>query len=274
MKKCFASVVVFAAVLFSSQISFSKIRSLADLHTLGASQEDFHYNDYYTIKEDPRVAVVNLMDFNHLRESLPLPTEAYDRAKQFGGWINYPGDNLCLNTRNKVLVRDSKSTVTYTPDSCAVQSGQWDDPYSGRELNSPKQIQIDHLVPLKNAYMTGAFEWDKAKRCLYGNYLGNNFHLLPVSSHENLVKGDNTPNNYMPPDHNYTCQYIKHWLQVKVIWGLRVTPQEFSGLQREFEDEKCDRGEFKMTAAELTEQRRFMEENKDLCQGTKRNSQK
>lgn len=253
-------------VLFSGEISFARIQSLSDIHALAASHEDFHYPDYYQIKEDPRVAVVDLMNFAHVNSAFPYPTVAYNRKAQFGTWINYPGDQACLNTRNKVLLRESKSTVTYTPDGCAVQTGQWDDPYTGTEFTSTRDIQIDHFVPLKNAYMTGAFEWDQPKRCLYANYMGNAFHLLAVNGTQNMIKGDNSPAAYVPPNKNYSCQYLKQWLQVKVIWGLRLTPAEIAGIQKEFDADGCDRAEFRMTAADLTVQRQFMEDNKDLCQ--------
>lgn len=271
MKKCFSSIAFLLCLILNTQNSFASVLAADDVQPLVASHEDFHYPDYYQVKEDPRVAIVDLMNFAHLQQELPYPTVAYNRQTQFGTWINYPGDNLCLNTRNKILVRESTVAVTYTPTGCAVQTGQWHDPYTDTDFTATKDIQIDHLVPLKNAYMTGAFEWDQNKRCLYANYLGNSFHLLAVNSHQNMAKGDNSPAEYMPPNKNYGCQYLKEWLEVKVIWGLRVTPNEFSGIQKVFEADKCDRGEFKISAADLTVQRHFMEDNKDLCQRTDKN---
>ncbi|MFZ3231464.1 MAG: HNH endonuclease family protein [Pseudobdellovibrio sp.] len=265
MKKSFLIYAIFISGLINSEFAFARVLPPGEFGSLGSSQENFDYPDYYQIKEDPRVAIVDLMNFDHVQAKLPLPTTPYNRAAQFGTWINYPGDQACLNTRAKVLVRESKTAVTYTPDGCAVQTGSWDEPYAGLKLSAPKDVQIDHFVPLKNAYMTGAFEWDQNKRCLYANYLGNAFHLLAVSGTQNLRKGDNSPAGYMPPNKNYSCQYLKQWLEVKVIWALRLTPKEIEGLQSEFSADGCDRANFKVTAADLAVQRRFMEDNKELC---------
>lgn len=265
MKNCFLYFAILFLFFLKPDFAYTRVYNLSEVHALTASREVFEYPDYFLIKEDPRVAIVDLMNFQHVQAALPVPEVPYDRLSQFGTWIHDPNDNTCLNTRGKVLVRESKEPVTLAGNGCAVQSGLWNDPYTANKLILALDVQVDHFVPLKNAYMTGAFEWSPNKRCLYANYLGNDFHLLAVSGVENIKKGDNTPSGYMPPNKNYACTYLKHWLQVKVIWALRITPDEFNAIQREFKASQCDRSEFKMTAAELTVQRRFMDENKELC---------
>lgn len=262
MKKNFLVAIIFS---FSFQFCYAKVNPYFNLEIFAASTEDFHYSDFYLIKYDPRVAILDLINFDHKLSTFPLPEIPYNRKVQFGTWINIPGDQLCQNTRAKVLVRDSESPVTFSPNGCTVKSGTWSDPYTAANFDSASVIQIDHLVPLKNAYMTGAFEWNQDKRCLYANYLGNNFHLLSVSGTENMKKGDNTPMAYLPPNSAYKCEYMKHWLQVKVIWGLRITPKEAAAITKSFTDELCDRADFKMAAADLESQWRYMHDNMDLC---------
>lgn len=229
--------------------------------------DSFQYPDYYQVKEDPRLQNVNLLVFTHVQSEFPYPGTPYNRKAQFGTWIKDKTDGTCMDTRGKVLVRDSKTTVTYRPNGCTVASGEWDDPYSGKNFVSASDIQIDHFVPLKNAYMTGGFEWSQRKRCLYANYMGNEFHLLSVSGKENLRKSDKSPSQYVPPNRHYVCVYLKQWLQVKAIWNLRITPKEASAIQARVLDNDCDKTDFVITSDTLKDQRRYMSDNADLCAG-------
>lgn len=255
MKKIFK----IAILLFFSQNLFAK-NFITDLK----SDEDFHYNDYYKIKEDPRLQNINLMNFTHIGDKLPYPDEAYNRKVHFGTWILDP-DGSCMNTRGKVLVRDTHKTVSFNANGCTVSKGEWLDPYTAKTFTAASDIQIDHLVPLKNAYMTGAHEWDYQKRCLYANYLGNNFHLLSVYGKENLHKSDKSPSGYMPPNANYKCQYLKEWLEVKVIWSLRVTPKEAEAIKNIYTSENCKTNDFLIANSEIKAQRQFMADHADLC---------
>lgn len=229
------------------------------------SDENFNYDNYYQIKEDQNMNQFDLLVFKHHFTKFPLPNLPYDRDFHFGGWLRDTTDGKCLNTRGKVLVRDAVSSVTYTPDACTVVSGEWDDPYTARMHTFAKDIQIDHVVALKNAYMTGAHEWDFKKRCLYSNYQGNNFHLLAVNGKENLRKSDFSPSGYVPPNKVYTCEFIKGWLHIKLIWSLRVTPKEATAINRIAAQSNCDPQSFIVSSAELKAQRDFMSENANMC---------
>lgn len=255
MKKIFkiAILLLFTQNLFAADF-------ISDLK----SDEDFHYSDYYTIKEDPRLQYVNLLNFLHVTNVLPYPSEPYNRKVHFGEWIRDP-DGTCMNTRGKVLVRDTQKTVTYNPNGCTVNKGEWFDPYTAKTFVLASEIQIDHMVPLKNAYMTGAHEWNYKKRCLYANFLGNDFHLLAVKGSENLHKSDNSPSGYMPPNSKYKCQYLKDWLEIKAIWKLRITPKEATAIQNIYKNESCASKEFLVANAEIKDQRKYMEENANLC---------
>ncbi len=252
------SFIVYLVLFLSSVHVFAQISILK-------SDEDFIYNNYYKVKIDPIGSTINLLQFETVNETFPLPAVPYKREVHFGGWLRDVTETTCLNTRGQVLVRDSVSTVTYTTNGCTVQSGQWDDPYTARPHLLAKDIQIDHLVALKNAYMTGAHEWNFAKRCLYANYLGNKFHLLSVNGPENLRKSDHSPKGYVPPNKNYICQFVKNWLNVKLIWSLRLTPQEGDAIQKIAKDNNCAVEEFIVTTQSLNEQRQFMTDHADLC---------
>ncbi len=200
------------------------------------------------------------------RESeLEIPN--YDRKAQFGRWVNDPNDDTCLNTRAKILVRDSSKEVIFKESSkCVVDGGRWEDPYTGHSLELASDIQIDHLVPLKNAYVSGAYKWSFRARCLYANYLGYNFHLLSVSGKENLKKSDKAPDKYMPPSSSYTCTYVRNWLTVKLLWGLSMTVSEANSIRQIVTQNGCPNAQFRISDAELVRQRKFAQDNIDLCE--------
>ncbi|MCC2680377.1 MAG: hypothetical protein K0R29_2953 [Pseudobdellovibrio sp.] len=229
------------------------------------SDDDFVYSHYYMIKVDPKADRIDLLRFEDINQTFPRPAEPYKRDVQYGSWLK--DKDSCLNTRAKVLQRDSSTNVTFLPNGCTVDAGSWDDPYTGKLHEKAKDIQIDHVVALKNSYMTGGHEWSSAKRCLYANYMGNNFHLLSVNGPENLKKGDTTPSQYVPPNKAYTCEFLKNWLSIKTIWALRITPKEGDAIQKIAAENNCEKSKMQMSQDYLESQKRYIEENMDLCGG-------
>lgn len=257
-------------VLASTQVFASTFSDFLELR----NDDPFIYSKYYRVGVQTAVeqdstqfeaASINLLNFVTVNQTFPLPSLPYNRDKHYGSWLR--DTDGCLNTRAKVLVRDSANQVTFAANGCTVEKGDWNDPYTGKLHTLSKDIQIDHLVALKNSYMSGAHEWTPAKRCLYANYMGNNFHLISVNGTENLKKGDVTPRQYVPPNKAYTCEFLKNWLHVKLIWNLRLTPIEGDAIQKLVTDNKCDKATFHVSTQSLAEQHRYMEDNKDLCRG-------
>lgn len=214
-----------------------------------------------------QVRFYSLLNLVQHKRRLPVQIEKYDRTEQFGRWINDPNDDVCFNTRAKVLVRDSVHTVTFKDTNhCVVETGSWNDPYTKTKFTDSKDIQIDHLVPLKNTYLSGAYKWTFRARCLYANYLGEEFHLISASGTENMRKGDRTPAEYMPPNANYACTYVRNWLAVKMLWGLTLSPAEVTAIKKIISENSCSLTDFRMSAAELKSQRQFAKDNMDLCE--------
>lgn len=190
----------------------------------------------------------------------------YERKNQFGRWVNDPNDDVCYNTRAKVLLRDSDKAVIFRDNNhCVIDSGEWKDPYTGTTYTSAQDVQIDHFVPLKNAYKSGANNWSYKARCLYANYMGYDYHLMTVDGPENMKKGDKGPNRYMPPNPEYTCTYLKNWLTIKFFWGLNMTQGEAEAIAKELRDNNCNLAKFTVTSREILQQAQFFKENIDMC---------
>ncbi|MFC9552632.1 HNH endonuclease family protein [Rhodococcus sp. NPDC056960] len=130
------------------------------------------------------------------------------------------------DTRNNVLALDLRSVAFRegTRD-CVVLSGVLADPYSGDVLPfdraDAKAVQIDHVYPLAAAWDMGASTWPAARRLRFANDV--TFNLLAVNGADNQDKGDQTPQDWLPPNRAYHCFYAGKYLSVAVEYELPVT---------------------------------------------------
>lgn len=209
----------------------------------------------------------SLLNWKKQSRSEVIMADSYDRVHHFGHWVNDYRDQSCFNTRAKVLIRDSvKSVVFEKANPCSVESGKWNDPYANKILRDARsEVQIDHMVPLKNAYVSGAYKWNFQQRCLYGNYLGASFHLISVDGTENIRKSSAGPDGYMPPNKEYRCTYLKNWLLIKTLWGLEMTVSEAQAIKDAIASENCSPSSFRISAAEINRQQKFAADNAELC---------
>ena len=153
------------------------------------------------------------------REAFPHWSDAREN-----GWR--VSDSSC-DTRDAALIRDGEDLVV--EEGCDVESGRWQDPYTTRTYTDPLDIDIDHIVPLANAYRSGASEWDEARRETYANDPNN---LLSVEDNANQEKGDKGPEAWKPPNRTIWCSYAKRWISVKAEYALTVNPQEKAALRQ------------------------------------------
>ncbi len=128
-----------------------------------------------------------------------------------------------------------------------------------------RKLHVDHLVPLKEAYTSGAHRWSKAKRCHYNNFTSHPFHLILVKAQENLRKGDRAPDRYMPPNPNFKCEYIKQWMTVKVIWDLSFSIQEYEALEYQFYINQCNPYAFVIDDSFLWQQQTYANQPIRAC---------
>ena len=145
---------------------------------------------------------------------------AYDRD-HFAGWIDSDGD--CVNTRHEILQSEAASFSMNT-EGCAVASGEWFDPYTSRTFTDPRDLDVDHVVALADAWVSGAWAWADELLDRFANDFGN---LNAIAAGENRSKSARGPAGYSPSAPAAACDYLVQYATVKIRWGLSITPQDF-----------------------------------------------
>ena len=163
--------------------------------------------------------------------SLPVSVErssAYDRDL-FDHWSDLNG-NGC-STREEVLITERKSGRV---NGCDVSGGLWRSIYDGNRTRDPSSFDVDHMVPLKEAWESGAWRWSPSVRERFANDLGYAGSLVAVSASSNRSKSDRDPADWLP--NRKKCWYAKTWIAVKYRWRLSVDSREKSELRRILQD--------------------------------------
>ena len=158
--------------------------------------------------------------------SLKVATEnrtGYSRDL-FNHWITISGT---CDTRETVLKRDGSNVVTNS--SCSATSGSWYSPYDGATWTNASDLDIDHMVPLAEAWDSGASAWTSTKRQQFANDLTRP-QLIAVTDNVNQAKGDQDPATWLPSVSSYRCTYVRAWVQVKYYYGLSVDTAEKNAL--------------------------------------------
>lgn len=162
---------------------------------------------------------------------VPTAVEAntgYDRTL-FKHWVDADGD--CQNARAEVLVSEAESDtpLTYTTSSrCTVSTGRWFSYYDRVSWTLSSDVDIDHMVPLAEAWGSGASGWTAARREAYANDLGDYRTLVGVTDNVNQSKSDQDPSTWLPTYDK--CRYVAEWVAVKIRWGLTADSAEKSVL--------------------------------------------
>ena len=178
-----------------------------------------------------RVAVADLLD------RLAVARErwdGYDRAL-FVHWTDEDADGC--DTRQEVLTREARSGLRWADGpGCRIVSGAWYSAYDGVWVRgSPSRLHIDHLVPLQEAWDSGAYGWDAARRQAFANDLDG---LVAVTAAINEDKRAADPVRWMPPNPAHRCAYIAAWVATKARWELAVDGRE-AGFLRDLLDGEC-----------------------------------
>lgn len=160
-------------------------------------------------------------------DNAPATHTGYNRD-YFSAWIDADGDGC--NTRAEVLIAESQTAIG-SRGTCTITTGSWTSAYDGASFTDASKLDIDHFVPLNEAWLSGAYDWDSQTRISFGNDLGYGPSLLAVSASSNRSKSDKDPAQWMPALQGYFCDYAATWVAVKWRWNLSVDSLERMSLQ-------------------------------------------
>jgi hypothetical protein len=144
----------------------------------------------------------------------------------FKHWIDADKDGC--NTRYEVLISEA-IVKPRVGAGCYLTGGKWKSAYDGKIFTNPTGLDIDHMVPLAEAWRSGAWAWTSAQRMDYANDLDDSRSLLAVTASLNRAKGDKDVAGWLPQKGQ--CNYISNWIAVKWRFDLTVDPIEGEFLQ-------------------------------------------
>lgn len=128
----------------------------------------------------------------------------YSRAK----FMHWTGQGDACDSREVVLERSGKAVKR--DGECRAVSGTRVSVYDGIIVTDAGKLDIDHMVPLANAWRSGAGAWTSERRKEFANDLTRP-QLLAVSAATNRSKGDQGPDEWQPPAKAYWCTYATAW---------------------------------------------------------------
>lgn len=185
-------------------------------------------DDGGTAAPDPTASPAAIEVLSQLVVAPEAAGDDYDRHA-FKHWVDADKDGC--DTRQEVLLLESRTQTTLEPSKCRVATGEWHSMYDGVAVTSPSTLDIDHMVPLKEAWESAASTWTDEQREAYANDLDAPLALLAVTASTNRSKADRDPAEWKPPDQSTWCAYAEAWASVKAKWALAADTGEMAALE-------------------------------------------
>lgn len=154
-----------------------------------------------------------------VRKETPL---GFSRAR-FRTWLDRDRDGC--TTRGEVLLAEAVAPPTVL-SSCRVASGRWFSRLDGVRTADVGRLGIEHLVPLAEAWQSGARRWAAARRAALANDLGYRPSLNVGTERVLAARGTAEPQRWLPPRRASRCTYLAQWVAVKWRWRLGVDRAE------------------------------------------------
>ncbi|GAB3126738.1 cell wall-binding repeat-containing protein [Glaciibacter psychrotolerans] len=175
-------------------------------------------------QDDPVVAAAS-SSAHQLLATLTVadPHEVGYNRDLFTHWVD--ADANGCDTRQEVLIAESTIPVTRGA-GCSITAGSWYSWYDGATWTTPADVDVDHFVPLQEAWKSGAYSWNAAQRQAFANDLGLPESLVAVTDSVNSAKGGSDPSRWLPPLAGTHCDYAIDWVLVKYRWNLSIDPAE------------------------------------------------
>ncbi|MFE5097352.1 HNH endonuclease family protein [Streptomyces sp. NPDC056638] len=162
-----------------------------------------------------------------------IPAGAEDRTgyerDSFRLWVDADKDGC--DTRKEVLIAEAVKAPEQG-DRCALTGGEWLSYYDEVTVNAATKLDIDHVVPLAEAWDSGASKWDADRREQYANDLDAERSLVAVTAKTNRSKADRDPAEWLPPAASAQCTYGADWVGTKLRWKLTADDKERAALER------------------------------------------
>jgi hypothetical protein len=167
--------------------------------------------------------------------------EGYARSK-FKHWSDL--DKNGCNTRNDVILAEAL-VKPKVDKGCKIvkDTGKWYSAYDGATVTNFSALDVDHMVPLAEAWDSGASKWDDARRQVYANDMGDVNALIAVTASTNRSKSDQDPAEWLPAKD--VCIYIQNWVHVKIRWSLTIDEKELKAIKDA--NSKCPKKKFVLT---------------------------
>lgn len=164
--------------------------------------------------------------------ALPVADESRAGYKRtaFRHWVDADHDGC--NTRAEVLIEEAVEKPT-VGKGCKFSGGRWHSYYDEKDTTNSRSLDIDHMVPLAEAWDSGASAWSAEKRTRYANDLDWSRSLVAVTAKYNRQKGDRDPSDWWVPAKSASCTYLADWVGVKTRWGLSVDQAERAALRKQ-----------------------------------------
>jgi hypothetical protein len=159
----------------------------------------------------------------------PEGARAGYKRELFVHWIDADTDGC--DAREEVLIAESRSPAQVDPYGCKVVEGDWHSLYDGLTFTDPSELDIDHMVPLAEAWDSGAASWDAGRRRAFANDLDHPQALRAVSGSSNRSKSDLDPGQWKPTRDAAWCEYANDWVTVKKAWDLSADQNEVNDLK-------------------------------------------
>ncbi len=139
----------------------------------------------------------------------------------FKHWIDSDKDGC--DTRAEVLIEEAivKPKIGI---KCKLTGGKWLSAYDGKIVTNASLLDIDHMVPLAEAWRSGAWKWNASQRQAFANDLENSEALIAVTLSTNRSKGDRDPSMWMPAKNQ--CVYAENWISIKIKYSLSIDLSE------------------------------------------------
>ncbi|MFB7380807.1 HNH endonuclease family protein [Kitasatospora purpeofusca] len=158
--------------------------------------------------------------------------EGYSR-EQFKHWNRGLNPSDGCDTRKEVILSEALEAPEVGP-KCALTGGRWWSEYDQKWIMSAKELDVDHMVPLAEAWDSGAAMWTAARREAYANDQGAPNSLIAVSGSSNRSKSDKDPAAWMPVEAD-RCKYVVDWVADKLRWRLSADAAELQALSHHAE---------------------------------------